>query len=134
MDFSQIPLFGVVKKKFAWLTQRQEVLAENVANSDTPGYVPKDLKKFEFHELIRREEMQLNMEADRADHLPGRRRRLRDWDSKEERRPYETLPAGNSVILDEQMGKLNESKVSHHLTTELYKKHLRMFRIAIGKG
>jgi len=32
------------------------------------------------------------------------------------------------------MAKLNESGLKHQLTTELYKKHLALFRMALGGG
>lgn len=134
MDLDKISFFAMAKKRLAWLTQRQEVLAQNVANSDTPGFRPSDLKPFAFKELVRRESMQINMEVTQAGHADGRRKRLRDFAEKPERKPFETAPAGNAVILEEQMAKLNESSISHKLTTELYAKHLRMIRTAIGKG
>ena len=34
----------------------------------------------------------------------------------------------------EQMGKINGSQINHKLTTNLYRKHLNMFRIALGKS
>ena len=37
MDIGHIPLFAAFSKRMAWLTQRQTVLAENVANANTPG-------------------------------------------------------------------------------------------------
>lgn len=134
MDLDKLSFFAMAKKRLAWLTQRQEVLAQNVANGDTPGYRPSDLKPFAFKDLVRRETMQVNMEVTQANHAEGRRRRLRDFSEKTERKPFETAPAGNAVILEEQMSKLNESAVSHKLTTELYVKHLKMIRVAIGKG
>jgi len=133
MDFDSIPLFGVVKKRFAWLTQRQEVLSQNVANADTPSYRPRDLKKFEFRELVRRENMQLNMDTTRGDHLGGRRKRIRDFAEAKERKPFETAPAGNAVVLEEQMAKVNETAIGHKLTAELYRKHISMIRMALGR-
>jgi flagellar basal-body rod protein FlgB len=44
----------------------------------------------------------------------------------------ETSPNGNSVVLEEQMAKLSETEISHRLTTNLYKKHLNMLKMAIG--
>jgi hypothetical protein len=34
------------------------------------------------------------------------------------------------VILEEQLGKLNETQANHSLITQLYKKHLAMLRLA----
>ncbi|MCB2099438.1 MAG: hypothetical protein KDE22_01110 [Rhodobacterales bacterium] len=134
MDLNNLTLFGMVKKRLTWLTQRQEVLSQNIANADSPGYKPRDLTKLKFGELMRREHMQLNVSMDNPAHLGGQRKRLRDYAEEQERRPFETAPAGNAVILEEQMGKVNETAIGHKLTTELYKKHLNMIRIAIGKS
>ena len=134
MSFDNIMLFSAVKRRLNWLSQRQEVLAQNIANADTPKYRSRDLKGFNFKDIIRREGMQLNIEVSDPSHLPGRRKRIRDFLQFEERRPFETSPNGNSVIVEEQMAKINGSQINHKLTTNLYKKHLKMFRIAIGKS
>ena len=134
MDFSSIPLFAAIKRRVSWVTQRQEVLAHNIANADTPQFRPSDLKPFSFKEILRREPMQVNMDVTRSDHLGGRRRRLRDFAETDTRKPFETSPAGNAVILEEQITKISESQVKHQLAVELYKKHAAIFRLAISKG
>jgi flagellar basal-body rod protein FlgB len=134
MDLSQLPLFSALKRKLAWLGQRQEVLAQNIANADTPGYRPSDLREFNFKEILRREPMQVNMATSESNHLGGRRRRIRDFTEESTRRPYETSLGGNAVILEEQVMKISDTQVKHRLANELYKKHLGLLKIAIGKG
>lgn len=134
MDLNKISFFAMAKKRMAWLTQRQEVLAQNIANSDTPKYRAKDLEPFAFERLVKRESMQINMDVTEKGHLDGRRKRLRDFTEETERKPFETAPAGNAVILEEQMSKLNENGISHRLTVELYNKQLKMLKTAIGNG
>ena len=134
MDFDKITLFGAMKKRVAWLTQRQEVISQNIANSDTPGYRAKDIKAFSFKKQLGQETGRITMVRTRKDHLGGQVRSVRDFRVAEEKKPYETSPADNSVILEEQMMKLGETGLNHRLTTELYKKHLGMFRTAIGRG
>ena len=43
MDLSQSPLFSMLTRRLQWLGQRQQVLAQNIANSDTPGFKPRDV-------------------------------------------------------------------------------------------
>ena len=131
MDLDRISFFAMAKKRLAWLTQRQEVLAQNIANADTPQYRSKDLEPFAFERLVRRESAQINMDVTEKGHLGGRRKRLRDFTEEKERKPFETAPAGNAVVLEEQMGKLNENHVSHKLTVELYNKQLKMLKMAV---
>ena len=37
-------LFDLISAKTAWLGQRQALLGQNVANADTPGFRPRDLR------------------------------------------------------------------------------------------
>ncbi|WNJ99064.1 flagellar basal body protein [Thalassospiraceae bacterium LMO-JJ14] len=131
MDLDKTSLFAAVKSKLNWLTQRQEVLAQNIANSDTPRFRATDLKPFEFREILRQEKIQLNMDVTSAAHQPGRRKRIRDFAEQSVRHPFETSPSGNSVILEEQMAKMNETNAKHRLVTQLYKKHLAMLSQAV---
>ena len=48
MDLKNISLFKQLDQKMTWLNQRQKVLAQNIANANTPGYVSQDLKKVSF--------------------------------------------------------------------------------------
>jgi len=130
-ELNNLTLFSAVKKKLSWLGQRQEVLAQNIANADTPEYRASDLKPYEFKELIRRESMQVNMVRTSNNQIAGQRRQIRDFHEDTLIKPYETAPDGNSVVLEEQMAKVNETTVSHRFTTELYKKHLAMLRTAL---
>ncbi len=52
MDAASPELFGAIKQRLRWLGQRQEVLARNIANSDTPGYRPRDLRQFTFSNMV----------------------------------------------------------------------------------
>ena len=130
---SDITLFASVRKRLNWLTQRQEVLAQNIANADTPNYRASDLKPYKFKELLNRESMQLNMTVSEGNHLGGQRKRIRDFSEYKDRSPYETAPNGNSVVIEEQMAKVSESTINHQFTTNIYKKHIQMFMLALGK-
>jgi flagellar basal-body rod protein FlgB len=143
MDFGSLPLFDMIKKRLSWLNQRQNVLAKNIANADTPGYRPRDLKSFDFQTLLRgRSEKaasgqpnsgKLGLSRTANGHLVGSASSGSGFSTVVNRRPYETMPTGNGVVLEEQMAKINETGLSHKLTTELYKKHLSMLSTALGR-
>jgi len=134
METGNTTLFSAIKTRLAWLGKRQEVIAQNIANSDTPKYKAKDLKAFKFEELVRSSGSNLKMTTTGNGHLTGNREKAANFQSKDDRLPLETSPNGNSVILEEQMVKLNETGLAHRLTNQLYKKHLTMIRMAIGNG
>src|SRR5258705_536941 len=52
MDLAEIPLFAMLRGRLGYLSERQRVIAENVANADTPGYAPHDLKPFSVQAAI----------------------------------------------------------------------------------
>ncbi len=133
MEIGKLSVLSIIKKRMAWLGHRQEVLAQNIANSDTPGYKARDLKAFKFDELLRRENAGIGMTTTEKNHLGGQRKRVRDFGTAEDRKPYETAPNGNSVVLEEQMAKMSENSINYSLASELYKKHMGMIRMALGK-
>ncbi len=132
MELDKLTLFSVVKRRLAWLGHRQEVLAQNIANSDTPRYQARDLKAFKFKDLVRNQSSNIRMATTSGSHMTGSPKRAVDFKVVTERMPMETSPNGNSVVLEEQMAKISETGISHRLTTQLYKKHLNMLRMAIG--
>lgn len=131
MELTNVPLFGIMRRRMAWLNQRQEVLARNIANADTPEFRARDLKAFDAKKEIRerRENFNVNVTQTNNLHIKGRNAGAsKSFKEAPVRSPYETAPAGNSVILEEQMIKVNENGVNHQLVSGLYRKHLRMFR------
>jgi len=132
MDLGKMSLFAVLKKRMEYIGNRQEVLAENIANADTPKYIAKDLKPFDFKDLMRRQAMHVKPVGTNPQHIGTSPARLREY-AENEPKPYESTINGNEVVLEEQMTKMSESQIDHELTTEVYKKNMKLFRIALGK-
>ena len=134
-ELTDLPVFTAMRKKLTWLTERHEVLARNIANADTPKFRAEDLKAFDFKKLVRQTRPpQIEVRLTDPGHMAGRPRAVKEFQKTEVLRPYETAPNGNSVILEEQMVKMNETSVSHNLITLLYKKHLNMIKTVAGRG
>lgn len=124
-------LFDRMKTRLAWLEQRQAVLAETIANADTPGYRPQDLAPLSFAETLEGGTARLRPAASDPRHLGGGE----DGGGAPAKtvmaqRTYEVAPAGNAVDLEEQMAKVSETLLAHNLTTQLYRKYLNLVRIA----
>jgi len=134
MELTNLPMFGFMRERLNWLSQRQEVVAQNTANSDTPEYRSRDIKEIKFEDVMRQKHhSNFNVEVRVTDpkHIQGLRRSSGSFNESDVRRPYETAPDGNSVVLEEQMMKLNETSVNHNAMTQLYKKHMAMFKSVI---
>lgn len=176
MDLNKLTMFKLLKGQMGWLNRRQEVLAQNVANADTPGYKPRDLAPMDFEALVKGQNKGMDpvrsssvtaagangsgaqpspgtqgqdeprvasanplrqgngLSVTHPMHFQGNRADTSPFTEATEDAPWETSPNGNAVVLEEQMAKIGEVQVQHRLTTELYRKHIGMIKIAIGKG
>ena len=127
-------IFAVLGKRMDWLSQRQQVLAENVANADTPNYVPRDLDEAEFGRILRNQLSPMAPKATHAAHLRGTVQRGGPANSTRQKDPYETSPSGNAVIIEEQLIKVTKTQSDYQMIVNLYRKHMDMVRIALGRG
>ena len=104
----------------AWAGRRQAVLAQNIANANTPGYAARDVKPFkDVLAAQERAAAAVPMAAAR----PG---------GAADRTASESSLDGNAVVLDEQLEKVAETDGAHQLAMTLYRKYSGMFRTAIG--
>ncbi len=139
-----------------WLTERQAVLAQNLANTDTPNFKAKDLVQPDFKRVL-----EANGVADRpgalraaargaagsgagasgpvrlattnAGHLARRSVEQRTVAHTAERRNMETSPSGNDVNLEDQVSKVTETQMDYQLTANLYRKHLLMLKSVLRR-
>lgn len=133
MDLFKLKLFQRISERMNWLGARQEVLAQNVANADTPSYVPRDLKPLDFAEHLKKLAPVAPARTD-PQHLAGTAAAVSPIDDMKQRSPYESAPVGNSVVLEEQMTKLADAQASYQLMTNLYRKHVDLLKAALGRG
>lgn len=133
MDLTKIPLFRIMSERMSWLTQRQEVLAQNVANADTPGYKPRDLEPLDFRKMAHQAAQRLSVRATRAGHIvDGESQQSQKYAVKEVPDHAGALINGNSVVLEEELMKVASTAMDYQLTTSLYRKHIGMIKTALG--
>ena len=135
MTIQNIGLFEALSAKMNYLDERQKVLAQNIANSDTPGYTPKDLTPVDFGRVLTEatgDTKTIRPTTTNKGHLPAYNE-IEDGDSRHQRKAYEVAPAGNSVVLEEQLLKTNKTQMDYNLMTTLYQKHVSMMRTALGR-
>lgn len=133
MDLNHVGVLQMLGRKMEWLSQRQAVLSENVANADTPQYKPRDLTTFDFKAALGQSRLleptrtaPSHMQLPRANAGPGKPER--------ERHPYETKMDGNAVVVEEQMLKISQTATDYNAATNLYRKSVGLLRSAIGRG
>ena len=133
MDWSTTAPFGILKQRLDWLGQRQAVLARNIANADTPGYIPSDLKPFAA--AAGRAGGAVPLASTAPAHLRGTLASAAAFARERDQNATEQMPNGNAVDLEEQMAKLSEVGTAHRLATQLYRKYTGMVRlVAASRG
>jgi flagellar basal-body rod protein FlgB len=133
MDLFQLKLFQRMGERMGWLGARQQVLAQNIANADTPDFVPHDMKPLSFAEHLTGVAPVSQARTDPM-HLVGSAAPVTSIDDQKTKKQYETAPVGNSVVLEEQMIRLADAQASYQLMTNLYRKHVDLFKMALGRS
>lgn len=131
MDIGSIPLFEAISRRLSWLTQRQTVLAENVANANTPGYIAKDLKQPDFGALLQSAASGVHLVTDhpgQLTHGPGGS--IQTVSDK----PNEVTINGNGVSIENQMLNVSMNAADYALTTTLYQDNIGLIKTVLGNG
>jgi flagellar basal-body rod protein FlgB len=139
MQINDIPLMAMLKDRMSWLSKRQDVLSQNVANADLPGYTPKDLKPQDFESTLRSTISRSSSTTSLALTDP---RHIAASASTESSRGFAVKdtpdvaapPGGNSVSLEAEMIKVAETQAQYQAAANLYGKAISMMKVAIGRG
>ncbi|MEH3147599.1 MAG: flagellar basal body rod protein FlgB [Methylobacterium frigidaeris] len=134
MSVTDLPVVAMLRNRMQWSQTRQKVLAENVANADTPGFRARDLKAPRFTPtgaLAASGLPGIGVARTSSLHLVGAA--PRGADEEREKTRFEVMPSGNAVNLEEEMLKVGDNQADYQLAASLYQKSLQMLRTAVGK-
>ncbi len=134
MDYSNIKLMQMMGVKMAYLSEKQDILAENVANADTPGYQAKKMRDLDFERMALSEARRLKMKTTSSGSSLEGTRPTQDFRREEQRKTHETTPVDNSIALEEQMAMVAGNNLEYMTVTNLYTKTSDMFKVALGQG
>jgi flagellar basal-body rod protein FlgB len=130
MRLDNIPLFDAIRGRLGWLEERQRVIAQNVANSDTPGFSARDLRApDDFAHAMMRQTQGVGMMRTSAAHIAVQPQRAVNYASMASPDSETTLD-GNSVVVEEQMLRMAESRMAHDAAIGFYQKSMNMLRTA----
>lgn len=119
-------VLDLAARRLQWLDARQQVLAANVANSDTPGYVSRDVSPF-ADQLS-----QITMQAARTDPAHF------SIDSGSgiagvQTVAHERAPDGNAISLQQQLTEIAGNDSDQRMTTSLYSRVMQMYSTVLGR-
>ena len=136
MAMNDLPILSALRTKMQWHQERQRVLSENVSNSDTPNFKPRDLVEPTFDNkggTVGGGMGSLAMMRTSTSHIAvsggGQ-----TFDGDGGKSGFQTRPAGNAVNLEDQMLKVSANQMDYAAATSVYSKSLHLLKTAIGKG
>ena len=126
MDPNRIGLFALAERRLAWTDRRQTLLAENIANADTPGWRARDLKPFAA--LLAGTAPGIAPVLTNPAHMAARQAMPGAEKTRGER-----APDGNSVRLDVELSRVADTESAQSFATGIFSKYVGMFRLALGR-
>jgi len=123
-------VFELAQRRLEWADQRQVVLAQNVANANTPHYRPGDLPPFAKtlaeSGLARAARLTQTQEM----HIPGTVSGAALDPSLQQ---DVHAPDGNGVSLDKELGRIADTQSAQTIALNLYGKYASFFRLTLGR-
>lgn len=141
MRVDNVPILALLRENMGFNAERQRVIADNVANANTPGYTPQDLDENAFMNALSREMDQaraggrnLELRTTQANHIAGNSGggAARTYSSSDNP-DSETTVNGNSVVVEEQMVRAQETRMRYESALSLYQKSIGLLRVAIRR-
>lgn len=116
MNTEPTSLFDLAPKRLQWLSTRQKVVSENIANADVSGYRAQDIESF-------------------ASYLDGARAsgQLSDAEVIDAKVSWGETISGNNVVLEEQMMEANSTAGQFKIAANLYRKAYEMLHAVAGR-
>lgn len=131
MPLSDIPILSMLRTKMEWHQARQKVLAENVANADTPAFRPHDLSAPNF-ERPSPPVTNVSLARTESGHIAGTASSSAQFRDRTQG-GYEIRPTGNAVSLEDEMMKVAANQMDFQTATTLYTHSLNLIKTALGK-
>jgi len=129
MDLMKTSLFAGLAGRLQFLAARTSVVAQNIANADTPGYVARDLKAPDFSGRVGAHALKVSdprhIAAPTGPGAGARPHLAPDG---------EAALNGNKVSVETQMMKLSETRMDYQLASSVYRKGLDLIRLAARGG
>lgn len=131
-----IGLFRGIMAKMNWLDQNQQVIAQNVANSDTPGFRPKSLKEADFDSYLgaslgRGATAPVKLLATDGEHFGAVQRGYNSPGIGKQKTIYEASPDDNGVVIEEQLFRANKNSMEYQIASDLYRRSTGMMRAVL---
>lgn len=133
MGLMNMPVFTALTDKMRWHQARQGLLAENVANAETPGFKGRDLAQYDFADRVSGfSSATVTTTATQPTHFSVSSGEGSAFGAQSMAN-FEITPEGNGVTLEDEMMKVTTNMMDYQAVTSLYQKSIKIIRTAMGK-
>jgi flagellar basal-body rod protein FlgB len=134
MGLMNMSVFTALTDKMRWHQTRQGLLAENVANAETPGYRGRDLAQYDFDDRKAAfpSSATVTTSATQPMHFSVSSAEGSIFDAQRMAN-FEITPEGNGVTLEDEMMKVTTNMMDYQAATSLYQKSIKILRTAMGR-
>lgn len=125
---------AVLKKSLDLRAQKQQVIAGNIANVETPGYAA---RKMSFEENLRKaiDSPETKTRVSHPKHFPIGSNNLAGVQGEISKvRSSNPLDDGNTVSLEDEMFDMAENQLLYEASTQILKKKLSALKYAVSDG
>lgn len=128
MDLLRGSVLDLADRRMRWLDRRQQVLAQNIANADTPGWTARDLRPFAA------------AMADSTGVIAARTQPMHQAGPHDPMLQATALtpvvargPNGNTVSMEEQLMNVADTESAQSTAVNIFRKYMGLFRLALGR-
>ncbi len=129
MSLLRNDLFSTAEQRLAWTSERQAVLARNIANLSTPGFQASDTRP--FNQVLRgmtgTQPMRTNDNHLKGTIDPG-------LSIRANKETGARTADKNGVRMEDQLMRVADTETLHSTVTAIYKKYVGMFGIVLGRA
>ncbi|MCH9845711.1 MAG: flagellar basal body rod protein FlgB [Alphaproteobacteria bacterium] len=130
--FDDIAILSGTSNRMNYLTVRQQVLTENLANVDTPDYKARDLDQERFNRILKSGiSPRLDLTRSSGQHIQAQYSASSLFPLKTDDF-YEATISGNTVNNEETLMKLNQNAADYTMATTVYSKLHSFIGIAVS--
>lgn len=134
MGLMNLPVFTAITDKMRWHQTRQGLLAENVANAETPGYRGRDLAQFDFASNNSAfSSATVTTSATQPLHFSVSSNQSSAFGAQRMAN-FEITPEGNGVTLEDEMMKVTTNMMDYQAAVGLYGKSIKILKTALGRS
>lgn len=130
MDPTKTGPIALAEQRMRWTEARQRVLAQNIANADTPNYRPSDMQP--FAKVLSGKLTERQLVATNANHLQSTRHQ--DGRTLKERISANRDPSGNAVSLEREALRVADTDSAHATALSVRRRYITMFMTALGRN